>query len=304
MEVTRHSSRTWNSGTCCGSTAGPLHARPDDIHYTMGVRNDLFLRMPNLDPQKLFLTGISNGGSMVFRAGCELSEVFVAMAPVVGSLEMRNRTHCKSSGCNIGAGTDDGYVQCGWDREKLGCRSNDWLNDEGIIYECTIKSAKTPLLMFNGKLDSYTNISGVVYVPTSDSDPVPLYENYCPMSYVWDHFASVYGCDTTKFGISFANGTIGNSTRCSTLEDCATNVTLCISDAGHHWYGDVHVNHTFDMETCEDFFDDPNATDAKVNCMDGFTSLGPYTFSVHVTDQMLDFFEREGLRHKQDAILI
>ena len=42
------------------------------------------------DPKKVFVTGFSNGGSMAFRAGVELSEFLSAIAPVAGRLYVEN----------------------------------------------------------------------------------------------------------------------------------------------------------------------------------------------------------------------
>jgi len=205
-----------------------VEPRPDDVSYTLGVRADLLRRVPHLRGRPLFLTGISNGGSMVFRVGCEASEAFRAMAAVVGSLEMRNATDC---GCDCADG-GDGYTYCAWDERRPGCRRDDWLNSgRELIYSCPMRRSKPPLLMFNGRLDELTNISGVVELPTNRSNATAYYENYSPIGYVWKHFARAYGCSGDA-RLSFSNGTAGNSTQCFSFGGCASNVTYCLSDAG------------------------------------------------------------------------
>jgi polyhydroxybutyrate depolymerase len=39
----------------------------------------------NIDPNRIYATGLSNGGTMVNRLGCELSDSFAAIAPVSGA---------------------------------------------------------------------------------------------------------------------------------------------------------------------------------------------------------------------------
>jgi polyhydroxybutyrate depolymerase len=39
-------------------------------------------REHNVDQKRIFATGLSNGGIMTHRVGCELSGVFAAIAPV------------------------------------------------------------------------------------------------------------------------------------------------------------------------------------------------------------------------------
>jgi polyhydroxybutyrate depolymerase len=49
--------------------------------------SDLLDRMEDafcVDPQRIYATGVSNGGGFVARMGCELSERFAAIAPVAG----------------------------------------------------------------------------------------------------------------------------------------------------------------------------------------------------------------------------
>eukprot|EP00746_Dinoflagellata_sp_MGD_P020612 gnl/MRDRNA2_/MRDRNA2_148036_c0_seq1.p1 gnl/MRDRNA2_/MRDRNA2_148036_c0~~gnl/MRDRNA2_/MRDRNA2_148036_c0_seq1.p1 ORF type:complete len:409 (-),score=70.79 gnl/MRDRNA2_/MRDRNA2_148036_c0_seq1:56-1282(-) len=280
--------RTWNSGTCCGYAAV---SRPDDIAYTKAVKEDVLKHFPELDANKFFVTGISNGGSMVFRAGCELSELFSGLAAVVGSLEMRNRTKC------FGECVDDGegYNECSWNRTTPLCRSDDWLDTEGSTYECQMHGRKLPLLMFNGKLDAMTNISGAVVNPKNTSDPTSYYENYSPIDYVWDFFSKKYECSTEQPQTTFQNGVSGNATRCKSFVGCSANFTYCMSDAGHHWYGE-NISIPAMKEICA--FGGFNSTE----CQEGAMECGPTTFSIDVTSQVLDFFERQAQPHVDDIV--
>ena len=68
--------RVWN-------LAGPPGAVPDDVAFT----SDLIAaidRRACLEPAQVFATGVSNGGGMTARLGCDLSGVLRAIAPVAG----------------------------------------------------------------------------------------------------------------------------------------------------------------------------------------------------------------------------
>jgi polyhydroxybutyrate depolymerase len=38
----------------------------------------------SIDPDRIYATGLSNGGTMAYRLGCDMSDVFAAIAPVAG----------------------------------------------------------------------------------------------------------------------------------------------------------------------------------------------------------------------------
>ncbi len=48
----------------------------------------------SIDPNRIFATGMSNGGMMAFRLACEMSDVFKAIASVAGT---DNTVVCKPS---------------------------------------------------------------------------------------------------------------------------------------------------------------------------------------------------------------
>ena len=75
--------RTWNGGNCCGAAA---RNRVDDVGFLASLIGQLQQTLP-IDPERVFMTGHSNGGIMAFRFACERPEVVRAIAPVAGSLE-------------------------------------------------------------------------------------------------------------------------------------------------------------------------------------------------------------------------
>ena len=74
--------RSWNAGTCCGYAR---NARVDDVQYLRALIAHLLKTQP-IDPQRVYATGISNGGMMAHRLGCELSDRIAAIAPVAAAL--------------------------------------------------------------------------------------------------------------------------------------------------------------------------------------------------------------------------
>jgi polyhydroxybutyrate depolymerase len=73
---------SWNAGACCGTAAA---TGVDDIQF---VRDILAKAADDLciDPSRVYATGMSNGGFLSHRIGCELADKFAAIAPVAGVL--------------------------------------------------------------------------------------------------------------------------------------------------------------------------------------------------------------------------
>jgi len=80
--------RTWNGGgggddSYCAS--GQACARGiDDIGYTDDLLVEVAAAIP-IDAQRIYATGISNGGAMSHRLACERPELIAAIAPVAGA---------------------------------------------------------------------------------------------------------------------------------------------------------------------------------------------------------------------------
>ncbi len=74
--------QTWNGGACCGSAAAN---DVDDVAYARAVV-DAVSAAVDVDADRVYATGHSNGGIMSNRLGCEASDVFAAIAPVDAGL--------------------------------------------------------------------------------------------------------------------------------------------------------------------------------------------------------------------------
>jgi polyhydroxybutyrate depolymerase len=72
---------TWNAGGVRGRTDG----KPDDVAFIAKVLDDL-ATVANVDPKRVYATGMSNGGMMCYRLAAELSDRIAAVAPVAGTM--------------------------------------------------------------------------------------------------------------------------------------------------------------------------------------------------------------------------
>jgi len=72
---------TWNAGGCCGNARD---TGSDDVGFIRAVVADVARRTP-IDRQRIFATGMSNGGMMAYRLACEAADLFRAIASVAGT---------------------------------------------------------------------------------------------------------------------------------------------------------------------------------------------------------------------------
>lgn len=80
--VYQHAVLTWNAGRCCGWA----HQHQIDDTGFLNALLDYFEKEHQADPERLYVTGISNGAMMAYRLASELSARIAAIAPVAGSL--------------------------------------------------------------------------------------------------------------------------------------------------------------------------------------------------------------------------
>ena len=79
---------TWNAGNCC---AGARDKQVDDVGFLRAVV-DRLKRQLNVDPQRVYATGMSNGAMMAHRLACEAADVFAGIAAVAGTDNTRSCT--------------------------------------------------------------------------------------------------------------------------------------------------------------------------------------------------------------------
>lgn len=73
---------SWNAGACCGDSAAK---GVDDVGFVGAMLDELEGKLC-VDAKRVYATGMSNGGFLSHRLGCEMSERIAAIAPVAGVL--------------------------------------------------------------------------------------------------------------------------------------------------------------------------------------------------------------------------
>jgi polyhydroxybutyrate depolymerase len=73
---------TWNAGHCCGYA---MQKNVDDVGFISALLDKLLTEYP-IDPKRVYITGLSNGGMMTHRLGRELSPRIAAIAPVIATV--------------------------------------------------------------------------------------------------------------------------------------------------------------------------------------------------------------------------
>lgn len=73
---------TWNAGNCCGYAE---RHKVDEVAFVSALLDDL-ARRANIDPRRIFATGMSNGAMMSYLLADKLSRRIAAIAPVGGPM--------------------------------------------------------------------------------------------------------------------------------------------------------------------------------------------------------------------------
>ena len=74
--------RTWNAGICCGPAQ---KSGVDDVGFVSRLIDEIS-GTHHIDPNRVFVTGHSNGAMLSYRLACELSDKIAAAAVVAGTL--------------------------------------------------------------------------------------------------------------------------------------------------------------------------------------------------------------------------
>jgi polyhydroxybutyrate depolymerase len=97
---------TWNAGHCCGYA---MEHHVDDVGFISALIDTLIGSYP-VDPKRVFVTGMSNGGMMSHQLGVALPNKIAAIAPVVGALFGDERRPAESVSALMFNGMRDEHV--------------------------------------------------------------------------------------------------------------------------------------------------------------------------------------------------
>jgi polyhydroxybutyrate depolymerase len=73
---------SWNAGTCCG---GASAEELDDVALFRAIFKEVGEHV-NVDLDRVYATGLSNGGYMSYRLACEAADIFTAVSPGAGAV--------------------------------------------------------------------------------------------------------------------------------------------------------------------------------------------------------------------------
>ena len=92
--------RTWNAGGGDGTwecaSGRACQQGVDDIAYVDALL-DHVLERAHIDPSRIYATGLSNGGAMSHRLGCQMADRFAAIAPIAGGNQYATSAECEPS---------------------------------------------------------------------------------------------------------------------------------------------------------------------------------------------------------------
>ncbi len=89
--------RNWNDGRRDEEANDRAHRENiDDVGFISALINFMIAEY-NADPQRIYITGISNGAMMAYRLACELSHRIAAIAPVDGNIPYLLADECSPS---------------------------------------------------------------------------------------------------------------------------------------------------------------------------------------------------------------
>jgi len=95
--------RSWNAGTCCGTAA---QGGIDDVAF-VDILVNATAHTGIVDPERVYVTGISNGGMMAYRLACELPGRFAAIGPVAATMTVACSDATPTSVCHVHGLRDD-----------------------------------------------------------------------------------------------------------------------------------------------------------------------------------------------------
>ena len=151
--------RGWNAGgggptyRCASGTA--CKENVDDMAYFDDLMKDISSRLP-VDPKRVYLTGISNGGAISYRLACERADKIAGIAPVGGGNQFETTKTCSPSrpvptlhihGTDDPCWAMDGIPKClgGNQKGKIHATIPDTLANLKKRHGCSGDPKKTPM---------------------------------------------------------------------------------------------------------------------------------------------------------------
>ena len=84
---------SWNAGVCCGDAQATA---VDDVGFARALVTAIS-NVTSIDADRVYATGLSNGGGLAHRLACEAADVFAAVAPLASPLLLDPLSTCTPS---------------------------------------------------------------------------------------------------------------------------------------------------------------------------------------------------------------
>jgi polyhydroxybutyrate depolymerase len=162
---------SWNGGTCCGAAAT---AGLDDVSLIRAIFAEVATHL-NVDPHRVYSTGLSNGGYLSYRLACEASDLFVAIAPAAGAVGTTQ----------IGGGVDGGLPVINATSDLKSCSPAhpvSVLDIHGTADPLVSYGVQAPSLATFQATDGCSAKTSPASVPASGSDTTCVTYDGCPAS--------------------------------------------------------------------------------------------------------------------------
>jgi len=114
---------SWNGGGCCGEA---VEQQIDDVGFTSDII-DVISSDYCIDSDRVYSTGVSNGGIMSYRLACELSDRITAVAAVSAPNLTFSCEPSRSLPLLVFAGTDDVFFSYA----SMRASAEDWASTNG-----------------------------------------------------------------------------------------------------------------------------------------------------------------------------
>ncbi len=163
---------TWNVGHCCGYA---FENNVDDVAF-LSLLIDRLVEHYAIDPSRVYLAGISNGGMMAYRAGAELADKVAAIAPIAASIGGQ-------------ATPDSATFFPPQPSSPVAVMAFHGMQDQHVLYE----GGLSPMAITDGRSDLSTAESIGFWVETNGCNPVPSTEEQAGGNIIIDTYTDCEG---------------------------------------------------------------------------------------------------------------
>ena len=165
---------TWNGGNCCGYA---VQNKVDDVAFVRALLDDL-AEVANIDPKRVYATGMSNGAIMCYLLASELADRIAAIAPVAGPMGTEHCHPARPVSVMHFHGTDDEYAAFKGGTGSRSLTKTPFYSVEHSVLawvkanRCSVEPVVTEE---PNKVDDGTTVQRKTYRPSQDGAEVVLF---------------------------------------------------------------------------------------------------------------------------------